>query len=164
MASNYDGYNARPKRPAASPNDSQSPHSQPSNPKSSNPKSSSSQSSSSRLPSKQPSRKVAKPGASSVSRTGRASSSPSVRQHNPTVSSPQFSNVRRPATRPATRQAAVRPPAEPSAIYNDIPTYDAFQKKAPLYRRIPASLLGMRWLRSWPLVMLVIFGIVPPIY
>ena len=159
MASNYDGYNARPKRPAASPNDSQSPHSQPSNPKSSNPKSSSSQSSSSRLPSKQPSRKVAKPGASSVSRTGRASSSPSVRQHNPTVSNPQFSNVRRPATRPATRQSAVRPPAEPSAIYNDIPTDDAFQKKAPLYRRIPASLLGMRWLRSWPLVMLVIFGI-----
>ena len=56
-------------------------------------------------------------------------------------------------------KALNRQPADPSPIYDDVPRDDMFAKKAPLYRRIPASLLGLRWLRSWPLVMLVIFGI-----
>ncbi|MEL6938230.1 MAG: chromosome segregation ATPase [Cyanobacteria bacterium J06598_1] len=52
--------------------------------------------------------------------------------------------------------------AKPRNPYRKIPAEPLppnLPKKPPLYRRIPASLLGMKWLRSWPLVMLVLFGI-----
>ena len=56
----------------------------------------------------------------------------------------------------------MRQPMRPRDAYRQIPSdpplLDSLPKQ-PLHRRIPASLLGMRWLRSWPLVMLVLFGI-----
>jgi len=181
MTSNYDGYKAGPER-SASPNDSQppgnsqSPHNLPSMP-----------SSPSDQPGPTPPTPGG-PSPTPASRTHRPGSSvptsPQVRNSRKTTNHPANRPVnhqadhtasRKPLTnRPTAYQAilhrsagqptsarrpAVRQPAKPSDIYGNVPAGDAFEKKAPLYRRIPASLLGMRWLRSWPIVMLVIFGI-----
>ena len=59
---------------------------------------------------------------------------------------------RPPQSQPRTPRDAYR------HIPDELPLVESLPKQ-PLYRKIPASLLGMRWLRSWPLVMLVLFGI-----
>ncbi|MEO0885556.1 MAG: chromosome segregation ATPase [Cyanobacteria bacterium J06648_10] len=63
----------------------------------------------------------------------------------------------------APSYAPPQPPSTASATPRTAPLADTdsdFPVQLPLYKRIPASLLGMRWLRSWPLVMLILFGIV----
>ncbi|MEO0647093.1 MAG: chromosome segregation ATPase [Cyanobacteria bacterium J06650_10] len=73
---------------------------------------------------------------------------------NPTTTHPQPVQPTRQSMRP--RDAYRQIPSDPPL--GDPPLLDSLPKQ-PLHRRIPASLLGMRWLRSWPLVMLVLFGI-----
>ncbi|MEM9149238.1 MAG: chromosome segregation ATPase [Cyanobacteria bacterium P01_F01_bin.3] len=184
MTSNHDGYNVRPDRSAASPSDSQ-PKPKSVSDAASSPITDGLPSRKQRKRLSPPRPTNAKPNTKSNADGSSASAAPRSRSsapHSPKFSSSSSTRTtagqRKPsnaqpqsrngqgtgrfsikATSKATSRSKIAAPVKPSPRYDDVPTEEMFEAKAPLYKRIPASLLGMRWLRSWPLVMLVLFGI-----
>ncbi len=132
MTSKYDDYNARPERPSASSNDSRS----------------------ASPAQQQPS--------SQSSKRSQASTQPQLAGHVPEKIVPVAQFTGSAATDKLHRWNPRAKKPKPRNPYREIPADSitpGVPAKKPLYQRIPASLLGMRWLSSWPLVMLIIFGI-----
>ncbi len=169
--SNYDGYNARSERSASS-NDPPLPQPLPKErPEEAAklPIADGQPSRSQRQNIQRPNPSIRKPVSSQRPKTSNAGRT--ARPHSSTFSKPaapgRSASGKSASLRHSSRQKGQladqvpsgRQTVGPSSIYDDVPHDDTFNKKAPLYRRIPASLLGMGWLRSWPLVMLIIFGI-----